>query len=126
MKKMCSTTGYYRVNYESKNWMKIALFLQYFNHTAIPVENRAQLIDDAYYFMMKGEVDFVAVCGFIEYLKRETHFVPWYPMFNILSDLYPYMKIRKGEFLKVSGSKSFVRKIYVFRQKMFSFFSSRE
>ncbi|KAK0155995.1 Aminopeptidase N [Merluccius polli] len=41
------TVGYYRVNYDQGNWNRL-LNVLITNHTALPVINRAQLIDDAF------------------------------------------------------------------------------
>jgi len=44
--------GYYRVNYNKANWLNIAHYLNFNNYTKIHVLNRAQIIDDAFYFMI--------------------------------------------------------------------------
>ncbi|KAK2107487.1 hypothetical protein P7K49_012652 [Saguinus oedipus] len=42
-----NVTGYYRVNYDDDNWRKIQTRLQT-DRSAIPVINRAQIINDAF------------------------------------------------------------------------------
>ncbi|XP_032687757.1 aminopeptidase N-like [Odontomachus brunneus] len=77
--------GYYRVNYDSNNWVKISTHLIYHNYTQINVLNRAQLIDDAYYFVINGKHDVNTFLYLLKYLKRESHYVAWYSMFNIFT-----------------------------------------
>ncbi|EFN81546.1 Aminopeptidase N, partial [Harpegnathos saltator] len=48
--------GYFRVNYDKESWFRIAKFLHSDAYHRIHVLNRAQLIDDAYYFMTQGYV----------------------------------------------------------------------
>ncbi|KAG9489176.1 hypothetical protein GDO78_005267 [Eleutherodactylus coqui] len=42
-----NVTGYYRVNYDDRNWDRLLQQLEN-NHTVIPVINRAQIIDDSF------------------------------------------------------------------------------
>ncbi|XP_014488031.1 PREDICTED: thyrotropin-releasing hormone-degrading ectoenzyme-like [Dinoponera quadriceps] len=93
--------GYYRINYDNKNWRRVGSYLQYSNHTCIPVQNRAQLIDDAYYFAITGNLHKTYFFHIIEYLQRETHYVPWYPMFNILSYMSAYLKTSASKRIKL-------------------------
>ncbi|XP_025268327.1 aminopeptidase N-like [Camponotus floridanus] len=79
--------GYYRVNYNLKNWQNIAKYLNSAEYTNIHVLNRAQIIDDAYHFAMRGTVNFSIFLNLTEYLSRETDYVAWYPMFKILEDI---------------------------------------
>lgn len=101
-------TGYYRVNYDKTNWHRIVIFLKYYNHTCIPVQNRAQLIDDAYYFAMTGKINVYIFQMLIKYLKLETYYVPWYPMFNILTDMSAFLEFRESTMIKVSGNELFI------------------
>ncbi|XP_032674471.1 aminopeptidase N-like [Odontomachus brunneus] len=92
--------GYYRVNYANSNWQLISDYLTYSGYTNIPVQNRAQLIDDAYYFTMAGKLSTSIFLNLIEYLKRETHYVAWYPMFNILTYMSAYWKLSASSSIK--------------------------
>ncbi|XP_032687676.1 aminopeptidase N-like isoform X2 [Odontomachus brunneus] len=94
--------GYYRVNYEVTLWQRIASFLLYEDYKAIPMQNRAQLIDDAYYFVMEGKLPLSTFLNLIKYLRRETHYIPWYPMFNILSHMSSYLELPVGRYFKAS------------------------
>ncbi|XP_032674470.1 glutamyl aminopeptidase-like [Odontomachus brunneus] len=94
--------GYYRVNYANSNWQLISNYLTYSGYTNIPVQNRAQLIDDAYYFTMAGKLSTSIFLNLIEYLKRETHYVAWYPMFNILTYMSAYWKLSASSSVKAT------------------------
>ncbi|XP_032687705.1 aminopeptidase N-like [Odontomachus brunneus] len=93
--------GYYRVNYNSRNWEKIALYLKFDSYELIPVLNRAQLISDSYYFASKGELESTIFLDIIRYLKRETDYIAWYPMFNIILSMSTYLlKYPESAFVK--------------------------
>ncbi|EFN77135.1 Glutamyl aminopeptidase [Harpegnathos saltator] len=93
--------GYYRVNYDHRNWYRISSFLQFDNFLQIPVLNRAQLISDAYYFMMKGDINSSIFLNIIQYLKREKDFIAWHPIFNILSYMSKFFEYSDSNLVKV-------------------------
>ncbi|XP_032687770.1 uncharacterized protein LOC116851946 [Odontomachus brunneus] len=93
-------TGYYRVNYDYQNWDKICTYLNFHNYTQINVLNRAQLIDDAYYFVINNKLHSSVFVRLIRYLKRELHYVAWYPMFNILMYMSKYFELPESERFK--------------------------
>ncbi|XP_032687725.1 thyrotropin-releasing hormone-degrading ectoenzyme-like [Odontomachus brunneus] len=93
--------GFYRVNYDIRIWTRITSYLQYEDYTSIPVQNRAQLIDDAYHYVISGKLSVSIFLNLITYLKRETHYVPWYTMFNILSYMSTYMRLPSSKSIKV-------------------------
>ncbi|XP_077265854.1 aminopeptidase N-like [Temnothorax americanus] len=85
--------GYYRVNYDDKSWKKIARFLSSENYTEIHVLNRAQIIDDAFHFMMMGKLNSSIFWELTSYLSQETDYVAWYPMLKVIermSYIYPF------------------------------------
>ncbi|XP_025264593.1 aminopeptidase N [Camponotus floridanus] len=95
--------GPYRVYYDTENWRKIARYLNSEKYTNIHVLNRAQIIDDAFYFVMKKNLDFLLFWKLANYLSRERDYIAWYPMikvFEFLSRLipllkfYPYLKFK--------------------------------
>lgn len=69
--------GYYRVNYDTENWQKIAALLNSDNFHQIHVLNRAQLIDDALTFAYDGYLDYTIAFDILNYLNRETDYIPW-------------------------------------------------
>lgn len=69
-------TGYYRVNYDVRNWNLIARQLND-NHRMIHVINRAQILDDAINLAKSGLLGYDTVFNLISYLKHETEYIPW-------------------------------------------------
>lgn len=98
-------TGYYRVNYDHKSWYKISSFLQYDNFMQIPVLNRAQLINDVYYFTMNNDIHVQHFLNIIKYLKWEKDFIAWHPMFNILSYMSSFFEYAESTLVKVNSNK---------------------
>ncbi|XP_067212341.1 thyrotropin-releasing hormone-degrading ectoenzyme-like [Linepithema humile] len=71
--------GYCRVNYDLDNWQKLADYL-YKNYTDIHVLNRAQIIDDAFYFLTQGQLNFLLFWNITKFLFEDEDYVAWYPM----------------------------------------------
>ena len=69
--------GYFRVQYEASNWEKLSTQLTN-DFTVIHVLNRAQLIDDAFYFAQAQMMTYDTPMNLISYLGTETEYVPWY------------------------------------------------
>ncbi|XP_071568408.1 aminopeptidase N-like [Temnothorax nylanderi] len=76
--------GYYRVNYDTENWLRIARYLNSKNYKKIHVLNRAQIIDDAFYFTMTSQLNASIFWELTRYLWQETEYAAWYPMIKIL------------------------------------------
>uniref|UniRef100_A0A182T1W9 Aminopeptidase N n=1 Tax=Anopheles maculatus TaxID=74869 RepID=A0A182T1W9_9DIPT len=71
-------TGYYRVNYDERNWQLIVKHLQdKSKYKTIAASNRAQLIDDALNLARAGYVDYAVALNVTRYLVHETDYVPW-------------------------------------------------
>lgn len=68
--------GYYRVNYDQRNWNLIAGQLLN-NVEEVPVINRAQLIDDAFNLARSGRLDYSVALNLSRYLRKETELIPW-------------------------------------------------
>ncbi|XP_055602735.1 LOW QUALITY PROTEIN: aminopeptidase N-like [Uranotaenia lowii] len=83
--------GYYRVNYDERNWNLIIQTLLT-NHRTIHRANRAQLLDDAFNLARADLLDMSLVLKMMRYLKHETDYVPWAAANNILN--YLYAKLR--------------------------------
>ncbi|XP_011879067.1 PREDICTED: aminopeptidase N-like isoform X2 [Vollenhovia emeryi] len=84
---LVNRTGFYRVNYDYYNWRKLMEYLNSENYLGIDVVNRAQIIDDAYYFLLNNELNFTFFKNLTLYLSNETNYVAWYPMFKILEEM---------------------------------------
>jgi len=69
-------TGFYRVNYDVKNWDMISSTMLE-DHLAIHRINRAQVMDDAFDLARAGLLDYSTALRTTEYLKFETDYIPW-------------------------------------------------
>ncbi|XP_072749382.1 aminopeptidase N-like [Anoplolepis gracilipes] len=86
-------SGYYRVNYDPENWQKIAEYLNSTEYTKIHVLNRAKIIDNAFYFMINGQLNSSLFWNLTSYLGQETNYIAWYPMiktFEHMSSIFPF------------------------------------
>ncbi|XP_014486501.1 PREDICTED: aminopeptidase N-like, partial [Dinoponera quadriceps] len=92
--------GYYRVYYDTGNWMKIVKHLNNEDHTKIHVLNRAQIIDDAYHILMDGTFNYIIFYDLISYLQKETNFIVWHSMMNVLHYASPFFNIPESTFFK--------------------------
>ncbi|XP_058813856.1 aminopeptidase N [Topomyia yanbarensis] len=71
-------TGYYRVNYDQRNWDMIANHLRdRRKYNTIAPANRAQLIDDALNLARAGYLNYSVSLNVTRYLIHETEYVPW-------------------------------------------------
>ncbi|CAG0917460.1 unnamed protein product [Notodromas monacha] len=82
--------GYYRVNYDTENWMLLVEQLQR-DPLEIHVINRAQLISDAFVLASYNLVDWKVIEGLAEYLKNEEDFLPWLSASKHLYALSTYL-----------------------------------
>ncbi|XP_011637135.1 aminopeptidase N-like [Pogonomyrmex barbatus] len=94
-------TGYYRVNYNKENWLRIARYLKSENYTKIPVLNRAQIIDDAFHFVTSDQLESSVFRELISYLSQETDYVAWYPMFKAIERM-SYIIPFHGSFVNIN------------------------
>ncbi|CAH2296190.1 aminopeptidase Q [Pelobates cultripes] len=78
-------TGYYRINYDGKNWNNIAKQLQK-SHKVLPVVNRVQLIDNAFTLAKSGYIEYDAALGLTKYLEKEDEIIVWD---TVLSHIMP-------------------------------------
>ena len=69
-------TGYYRVNYDRKNWELLVKQLNE-DHESIDLVNRAQIIDDAFNLAKAGRLDYDVALGVTSYLHQEKEFTCW-------------------------------------------------
>ncbi|EZA62865.1 Aminopeptidase N [Ooceraea biroi] len=98
-------TGYYRVKYDKDSLSFITNYLWNENYEKIHVLNRAQLIDDTYYFWMRGKVLYSQFENLAKYLGRDRDYVAWYPMFQIFIDLSYFLPFADSLFIKVRYSE---------------------
>ncbi|KAJ8733116.1 hypothetical protein PYW08_001414 [Mythimna loreyi] len=69
-------TGYYRVNYDTRNWAALATALNN-SHEVIHLLNRAQLIDDAFNLARNGRLGYEYAFRISSYLVKEKDYIPW-------------------------------------------------
>ncbi|XP_071568418.1 glutamyl aminopeptidase-like [Temnothorax nylanderi] len=117
--------GYYRVNYDKDNWEKLMQHLNSEKYSNIHVLNRAQIIDDAYYFLLRKKLDFHFFKNLTYYLSRETNYVAWYPMFKIMEEVSGFFPFPESTEIKEhlqNISESVLRKIgYTDKVKRYDF-----
>ncbi|KAF5285905.1 hypothetical protein FQA39_LY04366 [Lamprigera yunnana] len=78
--------GYYRVNYDTKNWERLIQVLQSDHFETIHVLNRAQLISDAFYLARYDQLAVDVPFRLAEYLTREKDYIPFAAFYNALSN----------------------------------------
>ncbi|MCJ8733359.1 hypothetical protein PDJAM_G00222310 [Pangasius djambal] len=69
-------SGYYRVNYDERNWNKLIIQLES-AHDAIPLINRGQLIDDAFNLARAKYINVTLALSTTKYLINDTEYIPW-------------------------------------------------
>ena len=78
---MIMKTGYYRVSYDETNYGLIADQLVA-NHRKIPMQNRAQLLDDAFVLALTNKISYDHALDMTLYLKYEREYVPWHAVLS--------------------------------------------
>ncbi|KAM3926243.1 aminopeptidase N-like [Leptodactylus fuscus] len=69
-------TGYYRVNYDDGNWDRLLNQLNV-DHSAIPLINRAQIINDAFNLARAQIVSTTRALETTKFLAKEVEYMPW-------------------------------------------------
>ncbi|XP_004700840.1 thyrotropin-releasing hormone-degrading ectoenzyme [Echinops telfairi] len=82
-------TGYFRVNYDLRNW-RLLIEQLIRNHEVLSVSNRAGLIDDAFSLARAGYLPQNIPLEMIRYLAEEKDFLPWHAASRAL---YPLDKL---------------------------------
>lgn len=103
-------TEYFRVNYDIWNWYSLAEYLYIENQTGIPVLNRAQIVDDAFYFVMKNKLDFSAFWNITRFLNKDTNYVTWYSMIKIVEYIICIFPKDRSDIIMVGNCKYFSTK----------------
>ena len=80
--------GYYRVAYDKTNYGMIADQLVA-NHQKIPMQNRAQLLDDSLVLALTNKISYKHALDTTLYLKYEREYGPWH---SVLSE-FDYIDI---------------------------------
>ncbi|XP_010570630.1 PREDICTED: aminopeptidase N [Haliaeetus leucocephalus] len=78
-----NVSGYFRVNYNQENWDQLLTQLST-NHQAIPMINRAQIIDDAFNLARAKYINVTLALSTTRFLSQETAYMPWEAALNNL------------------------------------------
>ncbi|XP_040575481.2 aminopeptidase Ey [Lepeophtheirus salmonis] len=92
--------GFFRVNYDKKNWDKIIKQL-HFGHEIIDVLNRAQLIDDSFSLVGPAIEEYTLTMRISSYLVKEEQPLPWETFFKHLLLFY-------GNIIRYNQESSFM------------------
>lgn len=91
-------TGYYRVNYDPRNWRLITTHLMDSEkYREIAATNRAQLVNDALSLAKGGYLDYSIALDVTRYLEHEDDFVPWKAAINSFGYI-DTMLIKTGDY----------------------------
>ncbi|CAG0897985.1 unnamed protein product [Darwinula stevensoni] len=70
-------SGFYRVNYDLRNWELLATELER-DPNQFPIQNRAEFLDDAFTFVASGHLPSYEVpLSLTRFLRSEPKFLPW-------------------------------------------------
>ncbi|XKL66949.1 hypothetical protein PGB90_010369 [Kerria lacca] len=93
-------TGYYRVNYDEKNWnLLIKTLNDPIRYKSIDAVSRAQLINDAMKLAHSGYLKYSTALSVSSYLQYELEYIPWMAGFSVFEYLN-YMLRRTGSYDK--------------------------
>ncbi len=73
--------GYYRVNYDERNWNLIWAQLLH-ELSQIPTISRAQIVDDAFNLARADLLPYRTAMNLANYLKKEDEYLPWKSAFD--------------------------------------------
>lgn len=74
--------GFYRVNYETDNWINLVDALKSKNFGGIPEINRAQIIDDLLHLARADYISYDLALRGTTYLIKEENHLPWRSFFS--------------------------------------------
>lgn len=93
------STGYYRVNYDTENWMALRTYLTTLMATDYgksALVNKAQLIDDIMALASQSSVSYTVALNFTLFVREEKSYFPWYSAFTSFDRLQTALYGRKG------------------------------
>lgn len=87
--------GFYRVHYDDDNWKALIVQLDT-NPTVFTAADRSSLINDAFSLARAGYLKYSIALGTLQYLEKETDYVPWKTALNSLSFFDGILGDRRG------------------------------
>lgn len=109
------TIGFFRVNYDARNWELLTNQLLT-DHAAISTVNRAQIMDDAFGLAEAGILDYDIVMKLTTYLQNEREYLPWQAALSSLGYISSQMSRSSGYGLfKVSHFRKRFVYLYLMR-----------
>ncbi|XP_071561427.1 aminopeptidase N-like isoform X1 [Temnothorax nylanderi] len=93
-------TAYCRVYYDITNLERIIHYLNSEEYTKIHVLNRAQILDDAFAFVLENQLESSVFMNLISYLGRDRDYMPWRTMFRIITRVVRHFILPESESLK--------------------------
>lgn len=80
--------GYYRINYDFKNW-KLLEYGLYDAPNDFPAVTRGQVLDDAFHLARAGYINYTVALDLTKYMiDTEKNILPWYAVLSNLQLLY--------------------------------------
>jgi len=101
---------YYRQSQQKHSWQTAIKILKT-DHTKISVENRVELITNAFAQAKNGDLDYSTVFELTEYLEKEQDYLPWNAALEsfayvksmmISTSHYELYKVRNLDFLQIN------------------------
>ncbi|CAF0715734.1 unnamed protein product [Brachionus calyciflorus] len=80
-----------RVNYDLQNWAMITQQL-IFDFKSFNVNERVQIIDDVFYLINNQHLSIRTGLNMLEYLKRETRYLPWKFAVDHIKKIFSYIE----------------------------------
>ncbi|XP_071098350.1 aminopeptidase N-like [Haliotis cracherodii] len=78
--------GYYRVNYDDRNWQALLEQLKR-DHTVFSAHSRSQIMSDAFALYKSQALDARIALRSLDYLQRELEYVPWLTALREIGEL---------------------------------------
>lgn len=77
------------MKYDTTNWNLICNHLKKVNFKDIHLLNRAQLLNDAFNFVLSGNLSCISLLELLEYAEQETDYIPLYVLSEGIQSLDP-------------------------------------
>ncbi|KYM94195.1 Aminopeptidase N [Cyphomyrmex costatus] len=94
-------TGYYRVSYDTKNWQKLAHYLNSNEYTNIHVLNRAQIIFDSLAMIFADRINGYLFVHLINYLSQEREYAVWQSLFQMIELMPNIILLQEFSHIKI-------------------------